>query len=138
MEAHGSRGAEAAQRLVGVLPDRLAAPLMEKGGLDRLAALHTAIDLVRRGGTLSIVGVYAGAVDPMPMLQLFDKGVTIRMGQAHVRRWTDALLPLVTDEADPLGVLDLATHQIPLEQAPNAYQMFQEKKDGAIKVVLKP
>ncbi len=138
MEAHGSRGAETAQRLVGLLPDRLAAPLMEKGGLDRLAALHAAIDIVRRGGTLSIVGVYGGAVDPMPMLQLFDKGVTIRMGQAHVRRWTDALLPLVLDDADPLGVLDLATHHLPLEDAPGAYQMFQEKKDGAIKVVLTP
>jgi threonine dehydrogenase-like Zn-dependent dehydrogenase len=138
MEAHGSRGAEAAQHLVGLLPDRLAAPLMEKGGLDRLAALHTCIDIVRRGGTLSIVGVYAGAIDPIPMLQLFDKGVTIRMGQAHVRRWTEALLPLVTDDADPLGVLDLATHRAPLEEAPAAYQMFQEKKDGAIKVVLQP
>jgi hypothetical protein len=138
MEAHGSPGAKVAQRLVGLLPDAVAAPLMEKGGLDRLAALHTCIDIVRRGGTLSIVGVYGGAIDPLPMLQMFDKGLTIRMGQAHVRRWTDALMPLVTDEADPLGVLDLATHRLPLEEGPDAYRMFQEKKDGAIKVVLQP
>ena len=138
MEAHGSPGAAAAQRLVGLLPDRWAAPIMEKGGLDRLAALHLAIAIVRRGGTLSISGVYGGAVDPMPMLQLFDKGVQVRMGQAHVKRWTDALLPLVSDESDPLGVMDLATHHLPLDAAPEAYQMFQEKKDGAIKVILQP
>ena len=138
MEAHGSLGAKTAQQLVGLLPDAVAAPLMEKGGMDRLAALHECIDIVRRGGTLSIVGVYGGAVDPLPMLQMFDKCLTFRMGQAHVRRWTDALMPLVTDDADPLGVLDLATHRLPLEEGPDAYQMFQEKKDGAIKVVLQP
>jgi threonine dehydrogenase-like Zn-dependent dehydrogenase len=138
MEAHGSPGATAAQRFVGLLPDRVAAPLMQRAGLDRLAALHEAIDVVRRGGTISITGVYGGAIDPMPMLQMFDKGVQIRMGQAHVRRWTDALLPLVTDDRDPLGVLDFTTHRLPLDDAPSAYEMFQAKKDGAVKVVLTP
>jgi threonine dehydrogenase-like Zn-dependent dehydrogenase len=138
MEAHGSPGASTAQRLVGFLPDRVAAPLMQKAGIDRLAALHLAIDLVRRGGTISISGVYGGALDPMPMFQLFDKQIQLRMGQANVRAWTDALLPLVIDERDPLGVLDLTTHQLPLSEAPAAYEMFQAKKDGAIKVVLKP
>ena len=138
MEAHGSPGASTAQRLVGLLPDRVAAPLMQKAGIDRLAALHLAIELVRRGGTISISGVYGGALDPMPMFQLFDKGVTLRMGQANVRAWTDSLLPLVMDESDPLGVLDLTTHQLPLSEAPSAYEMFQAKKDGAVKIVLKP
>jgi len=138
MEAHGSGLGQFAQNLTGLLPDRLAAPLMENAGVDRLGALLTAIDAVRRGGTLSISGVYGGARDPLPMLQMFDKQLTIRMGQANVRRWVDDLLPLVTDDADPLGVLDLTTHQLPLSQAPEAYATFQAKDDGAIKVVLKP
>ena len=73
------------------------------------------------------------------MMQLFDKGLQLRMGQAHVRRWTDEILPLLKEEAgDPLGVADLTTHQVPLDQAPEAYDMFRNKRDGAIKVVLKP
>jgi threonine dehydrogenase-like Zn-dependent dehydrogenase len=71
-------------------------------------------------------------------MQLFDKGVQIRMGQAHVRRWTDEILPLLEGDEDPLGVDDLTTHQLPLAEAPSAYAMFQKKEDGAIKVVLKP
>jgi threonine dehydrogenase-like Zn-dependent dehydrogenase len=138
MEAHGAPIAKTAQTLVGLLPDAVASKLMERAGVDRLAALHMAIDLVRRGGTISISGVYGGMLDPMPMLRMFDKGVTLRMGQANVHRWMEALLPLVSDDADPLGVLDLATHQVPLAEAPRAYEMFQAKEDGAIKVVLKP
>lgn len=138
MEAHGSPIAETTQRLVGMLPDAAAAPLTERGGTDRLAALRTAFALVRRGGTVSISGVYGGALDPLPMMQLFDKQVTLRMGQANVRRWTDALLPLVQDPADPLGVLDLRTHRLPLEDAPHAYRTFQRKEDGCVKVVLDP
>ena len=102
-----------------------------------MAALHHAIDLVRRGGTLSISGVYGGAVDPMPMLQMFDKGITVRMGQANVKRWIDDLLPLLGED-DPLAVGDLATHRLPLADAPWAYEMFQAKKDGAVKVILQP
>jgi threonine dehydrogenase-like Zn-dependent dehydrogenase len=138
MEAHGAPFAKAAQQMVGLLPDAIAAKMMERAGIDRMTALHSAVDIVRRGGTISISGVYGGMIDPMPMLQLFDKQVTLRMGQANVKRWIDDLMPLVNDEADPLGVLDLATHRVPLSEAPNAYQMFQEKKDGAIKVVLAP
>jgi threonine dehydrogenase-like Zn-dependent dehydrogenase len=112
--------------------------MMKKLSVDRLAALRSAVELVRRGGTISLSGVYGGAVDPVPLLQLFDKQVTVRMGQANVRRWVDDLLPLVGDPADPLGVLDLRTHRIPLEDAPEGYEMFQKKQDGAIKVVLDP
>jgi threonine dehydrogenase-like Zn-dependent dehydrogenase len=138
MEAHGARLAEMLQKAVGVLPDRLAAPMAEKLGVDRLSALFDAIDTVRRGGTISITGVYGGQLDPLPMMDLFDKGVTLRMGQAHVKRWVDDVMPLLTRDDDPLGVEDLATHRVPLEQAPRAYEMFQKKEDGAIKVVLKP
>ncbi|MCZ2260970.1 alcohol dehydrogenase catalytic domain-containing protein [Isoptericola sp. QY 916] len=138
MEAHGSPLAETTQKLVGLLPDVLAAPLTEKGGADRLAALLAACALVRRGGTVSLSGVYGGAKDPLPLMQIFDKQLTIRTGQANVRRWTDDLLPLVADPADPLGVLDLRTHRLPLEEAPEGYRAFQRKEDGCIKVVLDP
>ena len=109
-----------------------------KAGIDRLTALRTAIDAVRRGGTLSVSGVYGGAVDPLPMLDLFDKGVQIRMGQAHVKRWVPEILPLLEKDEDVLGLSDFATHTVDLEDAPAAYAMFQAKQDGAIKVVLKP
>ncbi|MFJ4776689.1 alcohol dehydrogenase catalytic domain-containing protein [Streptomyces sp. NPDC088762] len=137
MEAHGAPVAAAAQRLTALLPDAVAKPLMEKAGVDRLQALYTAIDLVRRGGTLSISGVYGGAADPLPMLTMFDKQLRIRMGQANVWAWVDTLLPLLNDE-DPLGVEGFATHVMPLEDAPRAYRMFQAKDDGMIKTLLKP
>jgi S-(hydroxymethyl)glutathione dehydrogenase/alcohol dehydrogenase len=73
----------------------------------------------------------------MPLGELFDRQFTIRMGQANVKRWVDDLLPLLQDR-DPLGTDDLTTHELPLEQAPQAYEMFQQKRDGCIKVVLKP
>lgn len=138
MEAHGSPGAALAQRAAGVLPDAVAGAINERVGVDRLAALLTAISLVRRGGTLSISGVYGGAKDPLPLMELFDKQITLRMGQANVRRWVDDLLPLVSDPGDPLGVLDLRTHRLSLEDAPRGYDLFQKKKDGCIKVVLDP
>jgi len=140
MEAHGAGApvAELAQKATGLLPDKLAAKATEKAAVDRLSALLACIDTVRRGGTISISGVYGGQLDPLPMMQLFDKGVQIRMGQAHVRRWTDEILPLLEGDEDPLGVDDLTTHQLPLAEAPGAYEMFQKKEDGAIKVVLKP
>jgi threonine dehydrogenase-like Zn-dependent dehydrogenase len=138
MEAHGSGGAQLAQTLTSLLPDRAAQTLLEHTGVDRLHALTQCVETVRRGGTLSIVGVYGGTADPINMLQLFDKGVQIRMGQAHVRRWIDNLMPLVEDDADPLGVADLATHLLPLDDAPYGYEIFQENQDGAIKVVLQP
>ncbi|MFI6924875.1 zinc-dependent alcohol dehydrogenase [Nonomuraea spiralis] len=138
MEAHGSPAAKIAQTLTGLLPGAVAAPLMSHAGVDRLAALNQAIDSVRRGGVISVIGVYGGMTDPLPMLRMFDKGITLRMGQAHVRRWISRLMPLVTDDADPLGVMDLTTHRMPLAEAPQAYDMFQKKSDGAIKILLQP
>ncbi|MFB7103608.1 zinc-dependent alcohol dehydrogenase [Streptomyces hydrogenans] len=137
MEAHGGHVAAAAQSLTALLPDAPAAALMKRAGVDRLAALRTAIDLVRRGGTVSVSGVYGGAADPLPLLTMFDKQLTLRMGQANVLRWVDDILPLLTD-GDPLGVDDFATHRLPLEQAPDAYAMFQKKQDGAVKVLFSP
>jgi threonine dehydrogenase-like Zn-dependent dehydrogenase len=138
MEAHGSPTTKIAQSLTGLLPDSAAAALMKKVGIDRMTVLLQAIETVRRGGTLSISGVYGGMADPLPMLRMFDKGLRITMGQAHVKRWIDDLLPLVTDDADPLGTQDLATHRLPLEEAPHGYEIFQKKTDGAIKVLLTP
>jgi len=168
MEAQGSTGAKIAQTLVGLLPDTVAEPMMEKAGVDRLDALQTSIDAVgmeahgsptakmaqtlvdrlaallpsieavRRGGTLSIIGVYGGLADPLPMLTLFDKQIQVRQGQANVKKWVDDLMPLVTDNSDPLGVEQFATHRLPLSDAPKAYEQFQKKDDGVFKVVFKP
>jgi threonine dehydrogenase-like Zn-dependent dehydrogenase len=138
MEAHGSPAAKAAQTAVGLLPDTLAKPLIDRMAVDRLDALHTCLKAVRRGGTVSVVGVYGGEIDPMPMMEMFDRGITMRMGQCHVKRWIDELLPLVLDPSDPLGTEHLATHLLPLVEGPRGYQMFQAKVDGCIKVVLQP
>ncbi|MFJ9656556.1 zinc-dependent alcohol dehydrogenase [Streptomyces griseoflavus] len=136
-EAHGSATARMVQNASALLPRKLSGPMAERFSVDRLAALYTAIELVRRGGTISISGVYGGMADPMPMLTLFDKQIQMRMGQANVRRWSDEIIPYLTDE-DPLGVDDFATHHLPLSEAPHAYDMFQKKQDGAVKVVLRP
>ncbi len=138
MEAHGAPVAKVAQQITGFLPDALAAKLMEKAGVDRLTAFHLAIELVRRGGTISLSGVYGGQTDPLPMLTLFDKQIQLRMGQANVKRWVDDILPLVSGDSDALGVGSFATHRLPLEDAPRAYEMFQKKQDGAVKVLLQP
>jgi threonine dehydrogenase-like Zn-dependent dehydrogenase len=138
MEAHGAPVAKAMQTATGFLPKPIAAAMTERAAVDRLDALLTAIDIVRRGGTISISGVYGGQLDPLPMMQLFDKQVQVRMGQANVKRWIDDILPLLTADDDPLGLADFATHRLPLTEAPRAYEMFQRKEDGAIKVVLAP
>ena len=138
MEAHGSPIGRLAQRMAGLLPDKLGQKAAQTAGIDRLAALHMAIDLVRRGGTISLSGVYGGAVSPMPLIQMFDKQITIRMGQANVRRWVDDILPLVSGDDDPLGLEDFATHRLPLADAPHAYEIFQKKQDGAFKILLQP
>ena len=137
MEAHGSPTAAVAQQVTAHLPDKIIEPLVKKAGLDRLAAVYTAIETVRRGGTVSLSGVYGGMADPMPMMSLFDKQIQLRMGQANVKRWIPDIMPFLTDE-DPLGVDEFATHRLPLAEAPAAYEMFQHKADGAVKIMLKP
>jgi threonine dehydrogenase-like Zn-dependent dehydrogenase len=137
MEAHGSPVSKMAQQLTSYLPPSLAAALSQRVGSDRLASLLMAIDLVRRGGTISISGDYRGQTDPLPMAELFDKQVQLRMGQTNVRRWVDDLMPLLMD-GDPLGMDTFATHHLPLTEAPMAYDMFQKKADGAVKILLQP
>ncbi|MGW7498524.1 zinc-dependent alcohol dehydrogenase [Streptomyces luteogriseus] len=136
-EAHGSAAARLVQNAAAILPRKIGAPIAERFSVDRLAALYTAIDLVRRGGTISLSGVYGGMADPLPLLTLFDKQIQMRMGQANVRRWSDDIIPYLTDE-DPLGVDDFATHRVPLSEAAHAYEMFQRKQDGAVKVLMQP
>lgn len=138
MEAHGSPFLGAAVGAAKRLPKPIARKAIETAGVDRLAALHTAIDAVRRGGTVSVSGVYGGMADPMPMMQLFDKGVQVRMGQCHVKHWTDELYDLVSGAEDVLDLENLATHRVSLEQAPEMYKTFNDKADGCIKVVLQP
>ncbi len=140
MEAHGgpiNTAAGFAVAATGKLPGPIARKATEAFGIDRLAALHAALLSARRGGTVSISGVYGGAADPLPMMDIFDRQLTIRMGQANVRRWTDELLALLV-ESDPFDVDTLATHRLPLADAARAYEMFQNKKDGCLKVVLTP
>jgi len=137
MEAHGSPLAALAQKATAVVPDAIMEKVMQVAGIDRLAALETAIEAVRRGGTISLSGVYGGATDPLPLMRMFDKQIQLRMGQANVWRWVPDILPLLTD-ADPLGVDDFATHHVPLADATQAYMNFRDKKEGTVKVLLQP
>jgi threonine dehydrogenase-like Zn-dependent dehydrogenase len=137
LEAHGSPGGKFVQQMAGLLPGAVAEKIMERAGIDRLAAVYLAIDIVRRGGTISLSGVYGGLTDPLPMLTIFDKQIQLRMGQANVKRWVPEILPLLTD-GDPLGAEDFHTHQLPLSEGPQAYETFQKKQDGAVKIVFKP
>jgi threonine dehydrogenase-like Zn-dependent dehydrogenase len=137
MEAHGAPGGKLAHTLVGLMPDAIARKIMQTAGVDRLSVLSLAVELARRGGTISLSGVYGGTADPLNMLQIFDKQLTLKMGQANVKRWIDDIVPLLAN-GDPLGVDGFATHHVPLDQAPEAYATFQAKADGAFKVVFKP
>jgi len=138
MEAHGSPATGLTQQIAGLLPDKAAQSVFQEAGVDRMNVLYQAIEAVRRGGTISLIGLYGGMADPIPMLTLFDKQIQLRMGQANVKHWVDDIMPLLTDAADPLGVEDLATHKLPLDQAPHGYEIFQKKQDNAIKVLLTP
>ena len=137
MEAHGAPVSKLVQTMAGLLPDPLQEKLMEKAGVDRLHALYLAIDVVRRGGTISILGVYGGTADPLPMLTLFDKQIQLRMGQANVLRWVPEILPHLTN-GNPFRTESFASHHLSLDDAPGAYEAFQKKEDGVFKVVLNP
>jgi len=103
---------------------------------DRLGALRQAIHCCRKGGTVSIPGVYGGLLDKVPMGAAFGKGLTLKMGQTHVHRYLPLLMQRIErGEIDPSFVI---THRLRLEQAPDAYRTFRDKKDGCIKVVLRP
>jgi len=138
MEAHGNPAVKLTQDLAARVPGALGEKLTGKLGVDRLKALADSIATVRRGGTVSITGVYGGSIDPLPMMEMFDKGVQLRMGQCHVRRWIDEIMPYLHDDADPLGVEDMASHYLPLDEAPHGYEIFQQKREGCTKVILQP
>lgn len=138
MEAHGSPVATVAQNAVGLLPDFIARKAMTTVSIDRMSAFNLAVDAVRRGGTISLIGVYAGTIDPVPLQVLFDKQVTLKMGQANVKRWVDDVKPLAEDSSDPLGLGEFATHRVPLDEAPKVYKSFQDKTDATVKVLFKP
>ncbi len=138
LEAHGNPVVRAAHQVMGLMPDAIARPLMQTSGVDRLAALYTGIDMVRRGGTVSLSGVYVGDADILPMNTMFDKQISLRMGQCNVKRWIGDVLPFTEADGDPLGIDDLVTHHASLEDAPALYETFQKKEDGCVKVVLRP
>jgi S-(hydroxymethyl)glutathione dehydrogenase/alcohol dehydrogenase len=137
-EMTDGRGADVCVDAVGMESDRsffdkaLNLMRMQMGSV---SVLKTCIRAVRRGGTISIVGVY-GAPYALPLGQLFDKGITLKMGQAPVHKYIDQLLELVENKQVVLD--DIVTHVLPLDQAAHAYDIFNTKKDNCLKVVLKP
>lgn len=106
---------------------------METGSIE---ALREAIRVVRRGGTISIVGVYGTPYDNFPIGQLFDKGISLKMGQAPVHNIIDSLLDLVV--AGDIRLDDVISHQVPLSEGANAFEIFSKKQDNCVKVVMRP
>ena len=105
-------------------------------GTDRPTALRQAIMACRKGGTVSLPGVYIGLLDKVPMGAFMNKGLTMKTGQTHAQRYLKPLLAKI--EAGEIDPSFIVTHRLPLEQAPEAYKTFRDKEDGCIKVVLKP
>ena len=127
-------GMEAHSDGIGAVYDRVKQTMRLQ--TDRPHVLREAIQAVRKGGTVSVPGVYGGFVDKMPMGAVVNKGLTIKTGQTHVQRYLRPLLQRVEmGEIDPSFVI---THEVPLDEAPEMYKTFREKEDGCIKVVLKP
>jgi threonine dehydrogenase-like Zn-dependent dehydrogenase len=126
MEAHGTG-------LEGFYDRTKQAVRLETG---RPHALREAIQACRKGGTISVPGVFGGFIDKIPMGAAFNKGLTFKMGQTHVHKYLDPLMRHIQNgEIDPTFVI---THTLPLEEAPHAYEIFKDKQDSCIKVVLKP
>lgn len=138
MESTGNPVIGLMQRLTPKLPGKVAEMIADRASMDRMATLHSCIDVARRGSSVSVVGVYGGAIDPMPLVTIFDKQLTFRFGQANVRRWTDEILGVLTGDADRLHADDIVTHRVGLDDAPLSYQAFKAKADGCIKVVMTP
>jgi threonine dehydrogenase-like Zn-dependent dehydrogenase len=103
---------------------------------DRPTALREVFQACRKGGTVSIPGVYGGLIDKVPIGAAFNKGLTLKMGQTHVQRYMNPLLQRIEKgEIDPSYII---THRISLDEAPDAYKTFREKEDNCIKVVVRP
>ena len=133
------RGADVCVDAVGLEADRkLTDKLkniwhMEMGSLN---ALKAAISAVRRGGVVSVVGVYGMPYDAFPLGQIFDKGIKMAFGQAPVQKYIDELIGII--ERGEIKLDDIITHRLPLDEAPHAYQIFRDKEDDCVKVVLTP
>lgn len=133
------RGADIVVDAVGMeaersILDRVASVIrFEKGTIN---SLRMCLDAVRRGGTVSIVGVYGMNYDNFPLAQIFEKGVTIKAGQGPVQRYIDHLMTLVVDGKITLN--DIISHRLPLAEAEMAYRIFNQKEDKCVKVVLQP
>jgi threonine dehydrogenase-like Zn-dependent dehydrogenase len=144
-DATGGRGPDACIDAVGMeahggidRADAVYDTVMQKVRMvsDRCAALREAIQACRKGGIVSVVGVYAGFGDKIPLGAAFNKGLTFRMGQTPVQTYLPRLLALVRErKIDPSDVI---THEMPLNKAPSAYRMFRDKKEGCVKVLLRP
>jgi threonine dehydrogenase-like Zn-dependent dehydrogenase len=127
MEAHGYRWIESVY-------DKVKTNLFLE--TERPHALRQAVHCCRKGGTLSVAGVYGGFADKIPLGAIMNKGLTIKTGQTHVHRFVPELLDLIRQKRiDPSFVV---THRMPLSEAPYAYEIFRKKQDGCIKVVLDP
>ena len=135
----GGRGADVCIDAVGMEADRTVADKLSNivhAQAGSIKALKSAISAVRRGGIVSVVGVYGMPYDNFPLGQIFDKGVTLRFGQAPVQKYIDELIQWI--ESGRIRLDDIITHRLPLSEAPAAYKIFNEKKDDCVKVILKP
>jgi len=104
--------------------------------MDRAHALRQALHACRKGGTVSIPGVYGGFIDKVPFGAAFGKGLTLKMGQTHVQNYTQVLLDrILKDEIDPSFLI---THRVALDDAPEMYATFRKKEDECVKVVMRP
>ncbi len=133
------RGADVCVDAVGMEADRSIAHKLGniwRGEVGSIKALRTAISAVRRGGWVTVLGVYGVSYDNFPVGQIFDKGIKMAFGQAPVHKYIDQLMGHLDRKEIKLD--DIITHRLPLGQAPEAYEMFNEKKDGCVKVVLTP
>ena len=135
----GGRGTDCAIDAVGMeaergLLDKLKAVINIEKGTPK--AMELCFEAVRRGGSVSVVGVYGSNYDNFPVHQIFEKGFSLRMGQAYVQKYIDELFEIVRDGKVVLD--DIITHRLPLSKASEAYDMFKNKTDDCVKVVLKP
>ncbi|HEX7048111.1 MAG TPA: zinc-dependent alcohol dehydrogenase [Gammaproteobacteria bacterium] len=139
LEATGGHGADVCIDAVGMEPDRgIGAKVKAAAHLERgsIKVLDQAIAAVRRGGRVSVLGVYGTAYDNFPLGQWMDKGIQITAGQAPVHNYIDELMPLVAERK--IVTDDIITHHLPLDEVDKGYEIFNNKKDNCVKVVLRP
>src|SRR4030095_4241339 len=137
-EVTDGRGADVCVDAVGMEADRNIADKLGniwRAEIGSTKVLENCISAVRRGGFVSVAGV-CGIPYKFPLGQVFDKGIKLAFGQAPVQKYIDELLTLI--EQRKIKLNDIITHRLPLEKAPEAYEIFSEKKDGCVKVVLQP